>query len=61
VVPTKTMATKVTTRNVSSGYQATMYSGCEIDDNGKTNIATADTIKSTWGVTEADARNQLPV
>jgi len=53
------MASKIETRNVSSGFQAILFSGCEIDSNGKINTATADNISKTWGVTESDARNQL--
>jgi len=59
VVPLPTMASKIETRNVSSGFQAILFSGCEIDSNGKINTATADNISKTWGVTESDARNQL--
>lgn len=53
------MATKIETRNVSSGAQAVLFEGCEIDENGHVNTATADEITKTWGITEQDARNQL--
>lgn len=45
-------------RKVRPGWQLTEYIGCDTDENGHANRATADRIVKHWGVTRADANAQ---
>lgn len=52
------MATTTRTTNLASGFQATHFIGCDLDE-GKAVPATADTIKKAWGPTEQAALGNL--
>jgi hypothetical protein len=53
------MASTIRTRNLMSGYEAVRFEGCDLDDEGRAAIETADHIRKEWGVTEAAAREKL--
>lgn len=52
------MASKETTRNVATGFQAVRFEGCDLVD-GRAVEATAERISKAWGTTEEEAMRKL--
>lgn len=51
------MTTLITTRNLASGWQATVHYGCS-RVGGKVRAGTANRSEAFWGVTEAQAEEK---
>jgi len=52
------MATQITTKSLTSGFEATAYIGCD-RYNGEVQRGSAESMKSVWGINQEDAKAKL--